>query len=262
MRKRLLLIGVAAGAIMLGLAGFAANTAQWVNVTAHVEKEIEMACVDPNLVRDNTPDPYSVTGYAAIGDGTLCDYETVFPQTDRTKTVEVTLSRSFFDQTTYSTVNFDVYWECKLVVEDALAQPDPSLPNYNPCRDDPNYTGTTPPPLDGNIRDYVDVGAIGDCLDPDGVTGPGGNAELEKLGDGSVQTARPKCFYTLTFHVPYCNGHYNPNTDNTTGFAYAGVDCDLTIADGGTEDDPQDWEHSTDLGDTFKIQVTGFVLAD
>jgi hypothetical protein len=259
MRKRFLLFGMAVGAIMLGLAGFAANTAQWVNVTAHVEKEIEMACVDPTQTATNTP-PYTTSGYLVDEDG--CAYGTVFPQTDRTKTVEVTLSRSFFDQDTYSTVQFDVYWECKLVHEDALAEPDEEDPNYNPCRDDPNYTGTTPPPLDGNIRDYVDVDAIEDCLDPDSADGPGGAAELEKLGDGSVQTGRPKCFYTLTFHVPYCIGHYNPNTDSTEGFDYDGVDCDFTTAAGGTENDPQDWEHSTDLGDTFKIQVTGFVLAE
>jgi hypothetical protein len=237
-----------------------------VNVTAHVEKEIEMACVTPdvanNTITGDPAGPYTLTGYLATETG-QCAYGTVFPQTDAKQTVEVTLSRSFFDQTTYSTVQYDVYWECKLYDENGLANVE-----TNPCRnadgyDPTNFEPVGAPALDGNIRDYVEVTTGNSaCLNTDSAEDIGGAAQLEKLGNGSVQTGRGKCFYDLTLHTPYCNGHFNPNTeDPAKAEIYKGVDCNFTIADGGTENDPQDWEHSTDLGDTFKIQVTGFVLA-
>jgi hypothetical protein len=260
MRKRLLLIGVAASAIMLGLAGFAANTAQWVNVTAHVEKEIEMACVAGAQQAAN--DPYDIGGYLVDPQG--CAFGTVFPQDTVYKKIEVTLARSFFDQDRYSAVEFDVYWECKLVFEDQLAEPDPTDPGYNPCRNDPGYdpadfTPPGPPALTGNIRDYIAVAASSSgCLDTTGAADLDGDAELYFQGSGEVDNASvQKCFYDLTFKVPYCAGHANPNTD--VGIDdFDSVDC---VWANSTSTDPQDWEHYADLGDTFKVQVTNWVEA-
>jgi hypothetical protein len=272
MRRRFLLFGVIVGGITLGLAGFAANTAQWVNVTAHVEKEIETACVNGDA-----------RGATLDGDGN-CAFGTVFPQDVVTKYIEVTASKSFLTNDTYSSVNYDVYWECKLVDETALADPytlvtdnDPAGPSANdevtdgtnPCRNDPYYaifgeedfgsdTFATAYPLTGNIRDYIDVGANTTCLDPTdaGVveTDKGVNAQLYYQGAGSVDNADgQKCFYTLDFTVPYCNGHMNPNTEPATAPAdVQGVDC---VFDNADSSDPQDWEHYADLGDVFKIQV-------
>src|SRR4030042_1926728 len=100
MKKRLILAGLGAVVILAGLATFAANTAQWVNITAHVEKEIAVACVNDSVT------PPVVTD---------CGFGTVFPQNVEEKVIEVAISNSFTDQTVKSDVLYWVLWECKLV---------------------------------------------------------------------------------------------------------------------------------------------------
>ena len=102
MKKRLILGGLGLMAILVGLATFAANTAQWVNVHARVEKEIEVACV--RLDR--------ATGIYVV-DPERCDYGVTFPQNIHEKVVEVALSNSFYNQDVKSDVLYWVLWECK-----------------------------------------------------------------------------------------------------------------------------------------------------
>jgi hypothetical protein len=237
MKKRLILAGLGVVVVLVGVAAFAANTAQWVNVTAHVEKEIAVACVDDSIT------PPEVTD---------CDFGTVFPQNVEQRVVEVAISNSFTEQTTKSDITYWVLWECKLVDEAAPAQPDPTLPGYNPCRE--NLPATDPLHLDGNIRDYIEVTGGAGCLNAETFPEPAINpAELKGIGDGTIdRTVTTKCFYHLRFTPPACAGAYNPNTDPAP--AAKVVTCNVN------EDaaDPQEWDVSTDLGDIFKIQVNGF----
>ena len=243
MRKRLVLIGLGTLAIVVGMAAFAANTAEWVNVLAHVEKEIQLACVDEEglVVRDDA---------GVIQD---CDYGTVFPQSQHTKRVELTLSRSYLEGNhDVIAIAFDVLWECKLADEFAPAS------ETNPCR---NEEGGD---LDGNIRDYISVASDNDasCFRQRDVgPGPGsgfedgGAAQLEYLNSGVLNENQMKCFYTLTLDVPACAGHVNPETDPDPAATL--LDCNEDFEG----DDPQQWDVSADLGDNFKVQVFG-VLED
>jgi hypothetical protein len=267
LRKRLLIIGVTLGALFVGLAGFAANTAEWVNVVAHVEKEIAVACVESGagetgwVVTPAQPNAVIPTGR---GD---CNYGTVFPQErGLIKVVEVAASQSFLAQDRVLTVNYDVLWECKL--------PDPSrlydgtgpafdangdgILERNICREQIENVNN-PLRLDGNIRDHVTIRAEDGCL----LQGPfdipqipeGGPAEIDNLGRGQVGVENEKCFYGLVFNVPACAGHLNPNTD---------PDPDPRVIrcnEATTSPDPQLWDISADLGDDFKIQVVGFEYA-
>ncbi len=97
MVKRLIVGLLGLVVVGAGIAVFAANTAQWVNVQARVEKEIEVACVDS----------------AGVISPTGCDFGVVFPQNAEEKIVEVTLSNSFFNQRVKSDVFYWVLWECK-----------------------------------------------------------------------------------------------------------------------------------------------------
>jgi hypothetical protein len=238
-----MLIGAASLALMVGLAGFAANTAEWVNVLAHVEKEIQLACVDDEgLVSRDT-----------AGNILDCDYGVVFPENPHTLRVELTLSDSFFDQEVKSGVLFDVFWECKLV--DEFAPPSTA----NPCRE--TLPDTDPLNLDGSIRDYIVVSAEeGEgCLD-ELATGPGSGtpgtgAEIDYIGSGGLdQDAQLKCHYVLTFTPPACEGHLNLLTDP------AGDPLTVECDEDTTSDDPQDWDISADLGDNFKVQVYDFTF--
>lgn len=249
MKKRLILASLGVMAILVGLAAFAANTAQWVNITARVEKEIAVACVDSTTAHQVTD----------------CGFGTVFPQNGEEKLVEVALSHSFYLQTQKSAVKYWVLWECKLQDETKPAQPDPEEPNYNPCREDISDTSyvldpvkgwvhSNPLKLDDNIRDYVTVTAGAGCLAA--YDGPkDGPAKLEGLGDGIIDnTTTPKCFYHLAFAPPACEGSYNPATDPLP--ASKVVACNEKTSD----KDPQKWDVWTDLGDNFKIQVWGYTL--
>jgi hypothetical protein len=242
MRKRLVLAGLGVMAILVGVAAFAAYTAQWVNITARVEKEITVACVDDSV------SPPVVTD---------CDFGVVFPQNTEEKVVEVALSNSFYNQTQKSNVEFWALWECKLVDE---TQP-PSA--TNPCREDivdPDYTYDTvhgkwvhsnPLKLDGNIRDYITVNAASGCFDPSTFVAPTLNpAKLEGIADGVIdRSVTPKCLYHLRFQPPACTGSYNPLTDPLPLSTV--VDCNAVK----TDPDPQKWDEWVNLGDNFKIQV-------
>jgi hypothetical protein len=241
MIKRLILAGLGAMVILAGVASFAAFTAQWVNITARVEKEIEVACVD------------------SAGHVVDCDFGVVFPENIHEKVIEVALSNSFYNQTGKSDVLYWALWECKPL--DETLPPGPG----NPCREDIAHTDADlvydgiegkwvhdNGELDGNIRDYVLVTAGPGCIEP--YTGPsGGVGKLEGIGDGVIdRDVAPKCFYHLAFTPPACEGHVNPLTDPLPGGLT--VDCHEITSD----PDPQNWDRFAELGDNFKIQVYAF----
>jgi hypothetical protein len=260
------------GAVFIGLAGFAANTAEWVNVVAHVEKEIAVACVDPDgyggfVVTD------PVDGPIKTGRGD-CNFGTVLPQEENlTKIVEVTASKSFIAQDRVSNVNFDVLWECKLADPSQLFNPNTIVilnghETRNICRE--NLDEVNPNKLDDNIRDHVQVVPNDPgCL----LQGPfdvppvpeGGPAEIENLGRGQVGDEQEKCFYRLVLTVPACEGHLNPNTDPNGADALMvpppPTDNTIPCNEDTSSDDPQEWDISADLGDDFKIQVVAFEYA-
>jgi len=227
-----------------GVAAFSANTAQWVNVHARVEKEIEVACV----LADGTIDP----------DG--CEFGVVFPENVHEKLVEVTLSNSFFNQDEKSSVLYWVMWECKQydperdLNEDGIGDcrvdaPTPHSIVYD--EGEKKYVHGDQE-LDGGIRDYIDISTTASCLrtpsDYEGSTAK----HIEAIGNGSVSLAAPKCFYDLIFTPPACAGHWNPITDPLADPTE--IDChEIT-----TSDDPQDWDRFAEVGDEFKIQVYDF----
>jgi hypothetical protein len=263
LRKRLVILGTAALALFVGLAGFAANTAEWVNVVAHVEKEIELACVqrvDNEWLATPAEDPtYGVE--TGVGD---CNYGVVFPQTRHTMVVELTASASALaDPGDYDFIVFDLYWECKLVNEFL-----PWNATTNPCREtlpDDNALN-----LDGRIRDYVQVTSTepGQCLRVRNITSIPRviNDQVEPVNDAGANGAasghlqlyggdtNTKCFYGLELKVPACGGHVNRATDPFPE-DYGIIRCDENV----TSRDPQDWQHWADLGDNFKVQVINFV---
>jgi hypothetical protein len=279
--KRLAIISAAAFALVIGLAGFAANTAEWVNVTAHVEKEISFACVEGGT---------GEAGWVATADED-CNYGVVFPEyATYERVAELTLSKSFFAQTRFSGVNFRVLWECKLIDENKLwgEDLDPGEPVVlNICRDEIAHTNadlcvtTTAPvgvyyhcgfpdsgPLDGNIRDFIEISVESDCLNPldagdeplIDLVSPAqaalfDDAEIEELGEGGIDTGNIKCFYHLELTPPACLGHYNPGTDPGGADAPA-IECHEVKPN----TDPQSWNIFAELGDNFKIQVIGFSI--
>jgi hypothetical protein len=282
LRKRLVLFGLGAVALLVGLTGYAANTAEWVNVLAHVEKEIEMACVvqddgdwlaTPAEIFDDPKVPSS-----AAGD---CNFGRVFPETTERMVVELTLSQSFLDNYTrtdrpdnpaFTGVVYNILWECKLVDEfsaHGTQIPPPSTIEVNQCRDEllPQHINN-PLWLDDNIRDHITVGLTNNS-NANCKKVPGGNlfsppaqnpAEVEVVdaayrGNLSTESAGIKCFFELRLLVPACNGHWNVHTDPLPN--PVGVDCRDNLSTVGR--DPQDWEHWANLGDNFKIQVIGFL---
>lgn len=229
-----------------GVAVFAANTAQWVNVHARVEKEIEVACV----LDDGTVDP----------DG--CDFGVTFPQNIHEKNIEVTLSNSFFNQDVKSDVLYWVLWECKQFSDERDLDGD-TIPD---CRVDADHDDDDlcyddveekwvhcDEELDGMIRDYIIVSASSaSCLSA--YNGPTFTEKyIEGIGNGVVDDfTQPKCFYHLAFTPPACEGHFNPQTDPAP--APETVPCHEITDD----PDPQNWDRFAELGDDFKIQVYGF----
>jgi hypothetical protein len=260
-----MLFGLGAIALLVGLTGYAANTAEWVNVVAHVEKEIAVACVERVgtvwVVTDAQPNAEIPTGR---GD---CNYGNVFPQEqDLLKVVEVAASQSFLAQDRVLNVNFDVLWECKLPDPGQLYDGTGEAKDYNGdgiverniCREQIENLNN-PLRLNGNIRDHITVTADAGCL----LQGPfdipqipeGGPAKIDNLGRGQVGDEGVKCFYYLSLDVPACSGHLNPNTD--PGTDPRTIRCNEDVGD----PDPQKWDISANLGDDFKIQVVGFEYA-
>ncbi len=244
MVKKLVLGFTALVLVGAGVAVFAANTAQWVNVQARVEKEIEVACVD----RD--------------GHAVSCDFGVTFPQNIHEKVVEVTLSNSFYNQDVKSDVLYWVLWECKQFSDERDLDGD-TIPD---CRVDAEHDDDDlcydpregkwvhcDEELDGMIRDYITVTPSDPtCLSA--YNGPTGLPKhIEGIGNGVVDDrVQPKCFYHLVFTPPACEGHFNPQTDPAP--APETVECHEITDD----PDPQNWDRFAELGDDFKIQVYGF----
>jgi hypothetical protein len=256
MMKKLIIGGLGLAIAVGGIAVFTANTAQWVNITAHVEKEIEVACVDTRgLVRD-------------------CDYGVVFPQNDHERIVEVTTSNSFENQDTKSAIKYWILWECKQDVDDFDGDGD-----VLECRTDledevvfnPDHGKWTHPgffegrsgPLDGNLRDYISIAASSASCFSDYSGAPDFPKDIVGIADGSVGLVESKCFYNLVFTPPTCEGHFNPFTDPAPGVNPFDPDTwppTVPCHEMLDSEDPQDWDRFWEGGDNFKIQVYGFTL--
>lgn len=231
-----------------GVAAFSAFTAQLVNLEAHVEKEIEVAPVvcqsqDGQLVC--TEDP------------TGGNYGVVVPQELYDKIIEVTLSDSFFDQQDWFDVTFDVLWECKQYDPPRDANGD-TLPDCRPVEDPSQHDPSHPnQELDGRLRDYVHsiITDSARCLEAAQGPNPSNTPEVkdvELVGSGVLDITNPKCFYTIKLQAPPCSDSFNPATD-PLGPDVDTIDCHFIKP----SPDPQTWEHFADIGDDFKIQVTG-----
>jgi hypothetical protein len=256
MKKRLILASLGVMAILVGLAAFAANTAQWVNVQARMEKEIEVACVKVDTLDEDKDG--SKTDYIVHPNG--CDFGVVFPENTHERYVELTASNSFVHNQTYkSSILFRAYWECKQYEPDRDLNRD-GIPD---CRVDAPKPHTlkydsvekkwvhADQELDGMIRDYITIKPDAGCLDPSTYPVPDVK-HLKLLGQGILTLTSPKCFYDLVFEPPACEGHFNPFTDPAP--APKTVKCEEKTSDL----DPQKWDRWADLGDEFKIQVYDF----
>src|SRR3990172_7728789 len=155
MRKKLIVGSLGLVVVVAGIAAFSAFTAQLVNLEAHVEKEIELA---------------PVVNCEIVGLDIVCEedpnggnYGTVIPQELYDKVIELTLSKSFFDQDKYYDVTFDVLWECKQIepeqdeVNNLTGEPGPDgfadcRKVGNPANHDPSHPNGE---LDGHLRDFV-----------------------------------------------------------------------------------------------------------
>lgn len=234
-----------------GVASFSAFTAQWVNIQARVEKEIEIACV----VFDTNTGTYVV-------DPDGCDFGVTFPENIHEKVVEVTLSNSFYNQDVKSDVLYWVLWECKQYSDGRDADGD-TIPDCRvdaPTPHDLCYNAdhgkweNCDEALDGMIRDYIMVTPSDpSCLSA--YIGPNFNVKhIEGIGNGVVdRDVQPKCFYHLAYTPPACEGHMNPQTDPRGGTSPT-IPCHEMTDD----PDPQEWDRFAELGDDFKIQVYGF----
>ena len=105
MNKMVALGLLAATAIAAGVVALAAFTAQVVNITAHVEKDIAL---EPVICQ--TPRDQNIPCFVDPRGG---DYGVVLPQETYLKIIELTLSNSFFEQDLYFDLGFDILWECK-----------------------------------------------------------------------------------------------------------------------------------------------------
>ncbi len=104
-KRRLGLALLAALAIVAGVTGLAAFTAQVVNITARVEKDIAL---EPVICEK--PADQNVPCFVDPRGG---DFGVVLPQESYVKIIEVTLSNSFFEQERFFDLTFDLLWECK-----------------------------------------------------------------------------------------------------------------------------------------------------
>lgn len=276
MRKQLILATVSLAVIAAGIAAFSAFTAQVINLTAHVEKEIEFQPV-VNCRLDETTGAITCEVDPSGG-----DYGTVIPEEEYDKVFEVTLSKSFRDnegQPEFGDVHFDLLWECKQERDghgpfddwnnldigsngkydndtpdrfpDCLAR----IPHANPNH--PNGE------LDGLLRDFVTevVGNRAACeiedADHEDASVRPEEKEVEFIWHGvlvdDLGDFSAKCFYTVKLLAPPCRDSYNPFTDPKAQGAAQTVECHL---DTNGSDDPQDWERFADIGDDLKVQVT------
>ena len=251
MLKKLIIGILGLAVVVAGIAAFSAFTAQLINLEAHVEKEIELAAVK-NCFEDNGD---------IICEEDTGNYGTVIPQEVYEKLIELTLSRSFFDQDRWFDVTFDVLWECKQYDPPVDADGDTfddCRPVENAANHDPSHPNEE---LDGRLRDYLQGGIV---ADPSCINAPQGpnpsftpsEKDVQLIGSGVIDKLNKKCFYTVRILVPPCADSFNAATD-PRGPGVKTIDCHFTQP----TDDPQTWEHFADIGDEFKIQITGHSLA-
>ena len=258
MLKKLIVGIIGLVVVVAGIAAFSAFTAQLINLEAHVEKEIELAAVK-NCDLTNPLDP--------VCEATDGNYGTVIPQELYDKLIELTLSRSFFDQDRWFDVTFDVLWECKQfdptvdLVNNLTGVTGPD--GFDDCRtvEDPaNHDPSHPKgELDGRLRDYVfDIKTTDSCIKT-AQSAPGSfepdEKDVDLIGSGVIDKLSKKCFYAIKLLAPPCADSFNAATD-PKGPNVKTIDCHFTQP----TTDPQTWEHFADIGDEFKIQVTGHSL--
>jgi len=271
MRKKLIVGILGLAIVVAGIAAFAAFTAQIVNLEAHVEKEIEVAAVKDCRTVD----------LDIVCDATTGNYGTVIPQELYDKDIEVTLSKSFVEgQTKFNDVVFAVMWECKqngtdddwdnLSFDLNGKYDDPTPDGFPDCRDNLPHTDPLHPngELDDNLRNYASVVTLQtNCLTEDPPAGVADGSlkpaekEVQLLGFGTIfkgSDLTKKCFYQVKLLAPPCEGEFNPFTD-PNGPEVKTIKCHF---DDGHSLDPQEWEHSADIGDDFKIQVIEHSQAD
>ena len=295
MRKRLILFGLTLTAIVAGMIALSAFTAQVVNLTAHVEKDI---AVEPVICTE--PRNIEVPCFVDPRGG---DYGVVLPQELYFKTIEVTLSNSFFEQSKYNDLAFEILWECKQfederdVVDNLTGRPNVTnlvgLDGWPDCRD--NYLETRtiadtheicaidldgdgkadtvqhcdPEVLDGSLRDLIDISVLlgNNCLENPGAiqsnTPPEKN--IEYVATGFLDKSEHKCRYELKLFAPPCEGSYNRFTDpRPLPSGVTPIKCHLADKDRDGNPglrNPQDFDEFADVGDDFKIQVISHSLA-
>jgi len=248
------LVGIAV--VAAGIAAFAAFTAQMVNLEAHVEKEIELSAV-----RDCGPDDPNTPQVGPTCVATTGDFGTILPQRLYDKFIELTLSKSFFDQRGVTDVKFDVLWECKQIEPpqdsngdgfDDCRVVDPSNPNAPLTHSDPQH-------LDDLLRKYVEqitTNNVDACLKATQGSNPSklpAAKYVEKIGSGVLdRNVLHKCFYQIKLRAPVCDDSFNKATDPLPADLIKTIKCHLVRPN----DDIQTWERFADIGDEFKIQVT------
>lgn len=294
MRKRLLLSGLTLTVIVAGVIALAAFTAQVVNLTARVEKDIAVEpviCANPGDI--DTP---------CFVDPRGGDFGVTLPQEFYDRIIEVTLSNSFFEQDRFNDLSFDILWECKQfanerdVVDNLTGRPNVTnlvgLDGFPDCRS--NYLETRtiqdthelcavdldsdgipdiirhcdPEVLDDNIRDHITVTEFLNpalCLvDQEAAnnTPRPPEKEVEYVATGFLDKVNHKCRYELKFFAPPCAGSFNKFTDphplNSIPGGINPIDChkaDLDLDNNPATLNPQEIDEFADFGDDFKIQV-------
>jgi hypothetical protein len=239
--------------VVAGIAAFSAFTAQLINLEAHVEKEIELAAVKNCVTDPNTRDII-----CEEDDG---NFGVVIPQELYDKKIELTLSKSFFDQDRFFDVTFDLLWECKQIEPAQDKAPadgfDDCRPVENPANHDPSHPNGE---LDGSLRDYVqNIVTTPNCIAAQQGPNPSKlpqQKDVELIGSGEIDKNNKKCFFDIKLLAPPCADSFNAATD-PLGPNVKTVNCHF---DKNGSLDPQEWEHFADIGDEFKIQVTGHSL--
>ncbi len=189
MRNKIIVGILGLAIVVAGIIAFAAFTAQVVNLTARVEKEIELEVVtcefEPLLIPNPLfplpgepefiPNPLAgkiIPDTCEKGTG---DYGVVLPQTAQDKIIELTLSKSFFKQDKWFDVQFDLLWECKQAPHDLWDNDvkDPDTGKYTnniigdgipDCRDNLPHTDADLDLCTGNAHH---VGVDGVCFTDD-----------------------------------------------------------------------------------------------
>ncbi len=279
MLKKFILALLGLAVVAAGVTMFAAFTAQVVNLTAHVEKEIEFSAVKNCRVDTQTNN--------IVCEATDGGYGTVIPQEEYDKLFEVTLSKSFRDdenQTKFGDVHFDLLWECKQE-RDGHRPSDqwnnssvgangkydtPGADGWPDClnripHSDPSHPNGE---LDDNLRKYVSVVSgspagrceIGDTHADQSIRPR--QKEVEFIWHGNlidgVTDESGKCFYTVKLLAPPCSDSFNPFTD-PNGPNVKTIECHFVDNESA---DPQEWERFADIGDDLKVQVTFHSLRD